>query len=196
MPPRKPHAALAAIVAALLAIACLAPVRADFEQGLQAAKRRDFAQAYAHLLPAAQAGHAQAQLYVANMYRRGYGVERSYAQAARWYRAAAEQGEPSGMYNYAVHLREGLGVARDEDAATAWFEKGARAGHSASMLNLGLRYFNGLGAPLDKVLGYAWVHKAAGKGSVPAIHRRRGLVEELSAEEIKRGRALALTLLR
>jgi TPR repeat protein len=179
-------------LALLLLVA--APARADFESGEQLIEDRRFAEAMAELLPQARAGQATAQLYVANMFRRGYGVERDYAAAARWYRAAADQGEPSGMYNYAVHLREGLGVDADARAATEWFERGARTGHTASMVNLGLRVTRGEGAERDPVLGYAWVQKAAGKGSIPAIRMRRELEKDLEDEEIRRGRALARSL--
>ncbi len=192
--PRRRRAPRGSALAAALVLLAPLGAAADFEKGLEAAKRREYEAAFAEFLPAARSGHAQAQLHVANMYRRGYGVARDYAAAARWYRAAAELGEPSGMYNYAVHLREGLGVERDPGAATAWFEKAADLGHPPSMLNVGLRYYKGNGVERDPVKGYAWVHRAAGKGSVPAIRARRSLEEDLSADDIERGRALAREL--
>lgn len=190
----NPAIRFVAMALAAFVLASAWPARADFEQGVEAIKRRQFTEAMGHLLPEAKAGNAVAQLYVANMYRRGWGVTRDYAEAARWYHRAAEQGEVSGMYNYAVHLREGLGVERDQVKATEWFLKGAERGHPASMLNLGLRYFEGRGVERDPVRGYAWVQKAAGNGSVPAIRRRRDLEQELSPDEIRRGRALAREL--
>jgi len=193
---KTPACSLLRCVAAVLAAVILVagPARADFAAAEQLIKQRRFDEAFTELLPVAVAGNATAQLWLANMYRRGYGVKRNYAEAARWYRAAAEQGEPSAMYNYAVHLRDGVGVTADAAEASRWFQRGAESGHPESMLNLGLRYFHGRGVDRDEVLGYAWVYKAAGKANVQAIRRRNALEEEMSEDEIAAGRRLAIDL--
>jgi TPR repeat protein len=183
----------ASLLAALLC-AGTGAVHADFATGMRAVELRLYDEAFLHFLPAAREGNSTAQLYVANMYRRGYGVKRDMTLAARWYRRAAEQNEPSGMYNYGVHLRDGAGVTPDQKAATQWFEKAAQRGHTAAMFNLGLRISHGKGAGRDPVLGYAWVQKAAGKGSIPAIRRRPSLENNLSEEQIRRGREMARNL--
>jgi TPR repeat protein len=181
-------------LALVLVLLCTSSVHASFEDGVKAAKLRQYDEAFELLLPEAQAGNAAAQLYIANMYRRGYGVKRELPAAALWYHRAAEQGEPSGMYNYGVHLRDGVGVETDHAAATQWFEKAARKGHPGAMLNLGLRLFSGKGIERNRLLGYAWVHKAAGKGSVPAIRRRRSLEGDLDTDQIRRARKMARDL--
>lgn len=168
---------------------------ADFSSGEQAVKRYQYDEAFTLLFPEAKAGHATAQLYIANMFRRGYGTKRDLALAALWYRRAAERGLPSGMYNYAVHLRDGAGVDINPAAASRWFKLAAQHGHTAAMLNLGLRMFHGRGIQLDPVMGYAWVHKAAGKGSIPAIRRRRALEKQLSVDQVGHAQKLALNLL-
>ena len=189
-----PHAARVLAAALAAAVLLAAPARADFDTAESLMEQRRYDEAFAELLPVAVAGNATAQLYLANMYRRGYGVKRSYKEAARWYRAAAEQGEPSAMYNYAVHLRDGVGVKRDSAEASDWFQRGAEAGHPPSMLNLGLRYFNGRGLERDEVLGYAWVYKAAGKANVQAIRRRNALEQQMGDDAIAAGRRRALDL--
>ena len=167
---------------------------ADFDAGVKAAKLRLYDEAFENLLPEAQAGNSTAQLYVANMYRRGYGTSRDMAKAVQWYQRAADQNEPSAMYNLGVHLRDGIGVSADQEAATQWFEKAARKGHTAAMLNLGLRLFKGKGIARDRVTGYAWVQKAAGKANIPAIRQRRSLEKDLDTEQVQRGRKMAQNL--
>jgi TPR repeat protein len=167
---------------------------ADFDAGVKAAKLRLYDEAFENLLPEAQAGNSTAQLYVANMYRRGYGIPRDMAMAMQWYQRAADQDEPSGMYNLGVHLRDGIGVSADQEAATQWFERAARKGHTSAMLNFGLRLFKGKGIARDRVRGYAWVQKAAGKGNIPAIRQRRSLEKDLGAEQAQRGRRMARNL--
>lgn len=105
-----------AILVCLLAFTCI-PASAELQAGIDAIKTRDFETALIELLPVAHAGDALAQTLIANMYRRGYGVQRDYAQAVSWYQRAAYQGYPSAQYNLGVHLREGLGISSDDEAA-------------------------------------------------------------------------------
>lgn len=73
----------------VLVLLCTSSVHASFEDGVKAAKLRQYDKAFELLLPAAQAGNATAQLYIANMYRRGYGAKRDLSAAALWYHRAA-----------------------------------------------------------------------------------------------------------
>ena len=78
-----PAGLLACLVLAVTPVPGGAARAADFETGETLVKQRRFDEAFHELLPAAVAGHATAQLYVANMYRLGYGVKRDYGEAAR-----------------------------------------------------------------------------------------------------------------
>ena len=60
-------------LAFVLLLLCTSSVHASFEDGVKAAKLRQYQEAFELLLPEAQAGNATAQLYIANMCRRGYG---------------------------------------------------------------------------------------------------------------------------
>ena len=74
----------ACVVAALAGLA-----RADFQAGLTAYQRGDYATALREWLPVAEGGHATAQLYLGLMYERGHGVPVDLAEARRWYERAA-----------------------------------------------------------------------------------------------------------
>ncbi len=181
-------------LALLLLSVLLAPAQASLEAGVEALQQRDYDTAFAELLPAARAGNARAQLLLATLYRRGYGVTQSYAKAVEWYRRAAEQGLANAQYNLAVHYREGLGVPRDDAAATEWFRAAARRGFAPAQVNLAMRYAEGRTVERDPVLAYAWLHRATLQGDVQALRRRTRIARELSAEEIERARKLAATL--
>ncbi len=85
--------ALRTAVVLVLALALPAPVlAADFQAGVEAAKRGDLATALKEWRPLAEEGHAEAQRHLGIMYYTGSGVTQDYAEAEKWYRLSAEQG--------------------------------------------------------------------------------------------------------
>ena len=63
---------------------------ADFDTGLAAFGRGDFATAFRAREPLAEQGDAEAQLNLGVMYGSGWGAAQDYGRAADWYRRAAE----------------------------------------------------------------------------------------------------------
>ncbi len=81
-------------IALVLSIVCLAvPAWADFQAGMDAYNRKDYATALREWRPLAEQGDADAQYNLALMYDRGYGVPQDYVQARQWYEKAAAQGD-------------------------------------------------------------------------------------------------------
>ncbi len=77
-------------------------------------------------LAQAQAGDAEAQVYVAQIHEKGLGVEPDFATAARWYRAAAEQGNSAAALALGTLYEQGKGVAADPAEALRWFRRAAK----------------------------------------------------------------------
>src|SRR5512142_372566 len=123
----------------LLLLSSLAPA-ADFQAGLDAYKRGDFAAALREWQPIADGGDPHAQYNLGLLYARGEGVPRDYAKAAEWYRKAAEQGVPAAEYNLGVMYANGQGVPRDSKEAGQWFLKAANQGVADAQSNLGRIY--------------------------------------------------------
>jgi hypothetical protein len=74
---------------AAMALSFVSPAVADFQTGLTAYQRSDYAAALREWLPVADAGNPTAQLYLGLMYERGHGVPVNLAEARRWYERAA-----------------------------------------------------------------------------------------------------------
>ena len=66
---------------------------ADFQKGVDAYDRRDYATALRELKPVAEQGHARAQYGLGFMYAKGDGVPQNYIRAHMWYNIAAMSGE-------------------------------------------------------------------------------------------------------
>jgi TPR repeat protein len=76
----------------VLATACNSVAGSSFEKGKTAYDAKNYETAFQILLPHAEAGRAEAQLMVADMYNIGRGVAQDNAAAIMWYHEAAAQG--------------------------------------------------------------------------------------------------------
>lgn len=85
----------------------------DFEAGLAAVARGDYAAALKEWSPLAEAGHASAQYSLGVMYSNGEGVPQDKAEAVRWYRLAADQGDAQAQNNLGIMYALGEGVLQD-----------------------------------------------------------------------------------
>ena len=65
---------------------------ADFNRGLEAYNRGDYATAMREWKSDAAQGNFVAQYNVGYLYESGQGVSQNYSEAARWYRLAADKG--------------------------------------------------------------------------------------------------------
>lgn len=79
--------------------------------------RADYATALKIWLPQAQAGDAEAQTYVGEIYEKGLGLKPDYEAAALWYAKAAEQNFSRAQINLGNLYEKGLGVAADKAKA-------------------------------------------------------------------------------
>ena len=112
-----------ALMAALAAAS--AAVAADYEKGVAAYDRGDFAKALAELKPLTERGHPGAEFMLGAMYFYGKGVPADPGVAAVWFSKAARQGNPGGQLAYgSLHIR-GLGVKQDLVRAHMWLSLAA-----------------------------------------------------------------------
>ena len=65
---------------------------ADFQKGLDAFNKKDYATALREWKPLAKQGGAAAQFNLGLMYSEGRGVPRDYKTAVKWYTRSAKQG--------------------------------------------------------------------------------------------------------
>jgi len=79
--------------------------------------RADYATALKIWLPQAQAGDAEAQTYVGEIYEKGLGLKPDYEAAALWYTKAAEQNFSRAQINLGNLYEKGLGVIADKAKA-------------------------------------------------------------------------------
>ena len=125
----------ATMLLALGVVLVAAPAWADFEAGVEAHERGDYATALKEFRALAEQGGAEAQNNLGWMYERGQGVLQDYAEAIRWYRMAAEQGNAGGQYNLGLMYANGRGVPQDDVQAHMWLNLAVAQGLEVARRN-------------------------------------------------------------
>jgi uncharacterized protein len=149
----------------VLSLVCLTtPAWADFQAGIDAYNRGDYATALREIRPLAEKGDADAQSILGLLYDSGRGVPQDTVQARQWYEKAAAQGNAPAQYNLGVMYRDGEGVPQDYAKARQWFEKAAAQADTAAQTNLGLLYYAGEGVPQDYQQALRWFRLLADQG--------------------------------
>jgi TPR repeat protein len=112
------------------------PAAANYQSGVDAYYRGEFAVAMDAWRPLAEAGDPVAQNSIGALYDHGLGVPEDNFEAARWYEMAAQQGMPLAMRNLANQYATGHGLPYDTEMARQWYERAAALGdrQSASLL--------------------------------------------------------------
>jgi len=184
-----------AIKAALFALvlAHAAPVAAqDFNAGVEAYQRGDYAAALREWRPLAEQGAAQAQHKLGLIYHRGVGgVPRDYAEAFKWYSKAVNQGFAEAQTNIGIMYVLGQGVAQDNAEAARRFRMAAEQGVTVAQYLLGDMYESGQGVPQSNVLAYVWWSLAASQGHEDAASSRNRVAGMMTPEQITEAQKLA-----
>lgn len=95
--------------------------------------RADLKTALRVWMESAEAGDAEAQNHVGEIFEKGLGVQPAHGVAAAWYRMAAEQGYAPAQINLGFLYEKGLGLDRDMERAIHWYRQAAGLGATVSL---------------------------------------------------------------
>jgi uncharacterized protein len=109
---------------------------ADFQKGLDAYNKQDYATALREWTPLAEKGDARAQSNLGEMYYYGEGVSEDDKTAVKWYRLAAEQGYARAQNKLGAMYQKGKGVPQDDKTAVKWYRLAAEQGDFYAQYNL------------------------------------------------------------
>src|SRR6185503_9032677 len=134
-----PSIVLRFLVALVLSMAChVVPAWADFQAGMDANNREDYATALREWRPLAEQGNVLAQYNLGLLYRKGRGVPQDDVQARKWYEKAAAQGQAKAQFNLGTLYFNGEGVPKNYQQALRWYSLAATNGDKPApqILNL------------------------------------------------------------
>ena len=163
----------------------------EFQVGLDAAERGDYATALREWTPLAEQGDAKAQYNLGVMYENGQGVPQDYKTAVKWFTLAAEQGYDFAQFNLGLMYNNGEGVLQDYATARKWFTLAAGQEHASAQYNLGLMSYDGDGVPQDYVYAHMWGNIAASNGNENGAKLRDLVAERMTPSQIEEAQTLA-----
>jgi len=163
----------------------------DYEDGVAAFERRDYATAFTKFRSAAQQGNARAQTIVGMMYNEGQGIAQDYTEAVGWYRLAAHQGQPDAQYNLALKYDKGEGVAQDYQEAVRWYRLAAKQGLAQAQYNLGVSYAKGQGVLQDHTRAHMRFNLAAISGDKDSVKNRDIAASKMTPQQIEQAQRMA-----
>jgi len=115
----------------ILSMVCFVlPAWADYQAGMDAYNRGDFATALREWRPLAEQGDAKAQFSFGLLYENGDGVPRDYTKARQWYEKAAAQGDAKAQLYLGLQSSFGQGVPMDLVEAYMWYSLAAGNGNA------------------------------------------------------------------
>ncbi len=176
----------------VLSIICLAmPTWADFQAGMEANDREDYATALREWRPLAEQGDALAQYNLGILYRKGRGVPQDDVRARQWYAKAAAQGLAKAQFNLGTLYFNGEGGPKDYQQALRWFRLAANQGEALAQTKIAIMYDEGQGVPRNIVQAYKWCSLAATNGDKSAPLLRDMLGKQMTPAQIAKAQALA-----
>jgi len=120
-------------IALVLSLVCLVvPAWANYQAGMDANNRGDYATALREWRPLAEQGDARAQFDLGLLYENGDGVPRDYAKAHQWYEKSAAQGGAKAQFYLGMQCAFGEGGPLDLVQAHMWYSLAAGNGHAAA----------------------------------------------------------------
>ena len=156
----------------------------DSQKGFDAYNSADYGTAHTLWLPLAEAGDADSQFGLGQMYGNGFGVPMDDALAIKWYGLAAEQDHAMAQNNLAVMHQNGWGVAQSDEEATKLFARAAELGVVEAMMALGRYYAMDYSEDYNPVEALKWYGIAQMLGDYDAGARREMLAANMTAEQI------------
>ncbi len=175
----------------LLCLATFAAPAADYEKGMEAYQRGDYATALREFKPLAEQGDAEAQNTLGVMYSEGQGVAQDDQIAMKWIRRAAEQGDAVAQNNLGSMYFKGQGVPQDYQMAAKWWQLAAEQGYAGAQYNLGVMYERGEGVLQDYVQAHMWYNIAAVKDLDLAAKNRNRVAEKMTPADVATAQQLA-----
>lgn len=185
---------IAAVVVLVLLLLPVGAYASPLDDGIAAYNHHDPQTALKTLLPLAEQGNADAQLFVAKLYEVGdTGLDPDKAKSAKWYiaaadsyRKAADQGNAEAQTELGYLYRIGKGVPLDQTEALKWTRKAADQGYGKAQFLLGVMYTRGIGmwfAAHEEA--YFWLSLAAKSGIKDAIEWRDSNAARLTSKQIE-----------
>ena len=156
----------------------------DSQKGFDAYNGADYETALKLWQPLAEAGDADSQFGLGQMYGNGFGVPMDDGMAIKWYGSAAEQGHAQALNNLAIMHQNGWGVPQSDEEAVKLFTLAAEQGVTEAMMALGRYFAMDFCEDYDPVVAFKWYGIAEMLGDIDAASRREMLAADMTEVQV------------
>lgn len=157
----------------------------------------NFSLAFKLCKPLADKGVAGAQLFVAQMYYLGQGMQKNAQEGVLWFKKAASHPNLTSPpapkaartqrmvirqiaeYNLSQAYYKGKGTEKDPKQGFEWLKKSAEDGFEGAQYDLACKYFQGEGGDNNKGAAFEWAERAANQGN----HKAQVLIVNFEDEK-------------
>jgi hypothetical protein len=101
----------------------------DFQRGMLALQRGDYAEAYCLLKPLAEQGDVESQYNIGWLYANGNGMRVDMNKAIEWWKRAATKGYVDAEFALGLAYTTGDGIKADKEEAVKWYLKAGTKGN-------------------------------------------------------------------
>jgi hypothetical protein len=108
------------------------------------------------------------QYELAQVYRKGLGVEAYPKTAFTWYKEAANRNHAKSQTMLGFLYRNGIGTGADDKLAVNWYRRASEQGEPTALFNLGGMFRKGYGVPQNDGKALEHYRQAAAKGNAQA----------------------------
>ena len=185
------RALLAGAVVSVALSTALPTYGQNYDTGLAAYERGDYATALREIMPLAIEGDTLSQVSIGGFYMQGRGVPQDFAEAEKWFRLAAMKGHAIAQAALGSFYYSGLSVKKSFPEAAKWYQLAAEQGNTPAQLGFGLMYARGEGVLQDNVLSYMWLNIAAAQDKYDAAKNRDIIAGKMTPADISSAQRLA-----
>ena len=125
-------------------------------------------ESFSEFMPKALEGDASSQLWVANAFLNGNGVEKNDKLAFEFFKKAAIQGIAEAQYRLGRSYHYGIGVKQNDKLAFQWYSKSSTQENSYGLNALGVCYDYGIGVTKDSKKAIIMYKRSMNKGNLLA----------------------------
>jgi len=164
-------------LAIIIIFLALAPISAwaGMKEAKAAYDAKDYKTAFKEYLPLAEAGNAEAQDWVGEMYRYGQGKTVDYTKAVYWYKKAASQGFVYSIatLGYLVDTGDGGAFSQSFEKGNCLYRAASERGNRVAQWNL---YYNLSDSFFTITEAKKWLQRSLNQGYPPALARQGALL--------------------
>lgn len=147
------YACISFILSAALICGACSRYKGNFEAGLAAYEKRDYATAIKELEPLAKKGNSAAQYHMGMVYMaRAASNPQEVREMFEWFHKAAEQGHAESASMLSDLYGRGIMTREDPKKGIQWRLKAADLGHTQALVTLGDYHQNGLSMPSHGIM--------------------------------------------